>query len=215
LATPRLAIARFSTTDAAIQTLTLTGGGSAASTMTWLRSGAGPEVSRVTFEWSEDGAFYSLFGSGARVTGGWQVTGTNLPNTLRLWVRARGYYSTGFQTGSGSIVESILIQAPLVASHDGDFDGDGKADITIYRPSSGTWWVLRSGANYTTYGSYAWGVTGDLPVRGDFDGDGKTDIAAYRPSNGTWYILLSGANYTTFGVYQWGAGGDVPLLERP
>jgi uncharacterized delta-60 repeat protein len=107
-----IGIARFMTTNAAIQTLTLAGGGSVASSVTWARGGAGPEVSRATFEWSEDGVFYSLFGSGIRVAGGWQVTGVNLPNSLKLWVRARGYYGSGFQNGSGSIVESVLIQAP-------------------------------------------------------------------------------------------------------
>ena len=33
---------------------------------TWMRSGGGPEVSRVTFEFSFDGSFYSLLGNGTR-----------------------------------------------------------------------------------------------------------------------------------------------------
>jgi uncharacterized delta-60 repeat protein len=106
----RLAIARFETTDAAIQRLTLTAGGTVE---TWARSGAGPEVSRVTFEFSFDGSFYSLLGSGSRVAGGWQLTSVNLPTTRTVFLRARGYYGTGFQNGSGSIVESIVSVGPL------------------------------------------------------------------------------------------------------
>ena len=86
LATPRNRIARFTNTGTAIQTLTLTGGGSVASNMAWARGGTGPEVSHVTFEFSFDGSFYSLLGSGTRVAGGWQLNNTvNLPRTRTVW----------------------------------------------------------------------------------------------------------------------------------
>jgi uncharacterized delta-60 repeat protein len=102
--TLRSKIARITNTDAALQSLTVTGAGSV---VTWTRTGAGPEVSRITFESSTDAATYVSLGSGTRVTNGWQLTGQSLPINQNLFIRARGYYQTAHEDGSGSIVESI------------------------------------------------------------------------------------------------------------
>jgi hypothetical protein len=43
----------------------------------------------------------------------------------------------------------------------GDYDGDGKADVVVFRPSTGAWYIQKS-----TGGSVGlfWGTAGDLPV---------------------------------------------------
>jgi uncharacterized delta-60 repeat protein len=86
-----------------------------------------------------------------------------------------------------------------------DFDGDGRSDVSVFRPSEGNWFLQRSRDGFAAVN---WGVGTDKIVPADYDGDGTTDLAVYRPSEGNWYVLRS-SNGTliaqTFGIF-----GDLP-----
>ena len=90
-----------------------------------------------------------------------------------------------------------------------DYDRDGSADISVFRPSVADWYVLGS-ANGSVTGLH-WGIQGDELASADYDGDLKVDIAVWRAgSPGVMYILNSSDNTGTF--IPFGQTGDDPSI---
>lgn len=54
----------------------------------------------------------------------------------------------------------------------GDYDGDGTTDISVWRPSNGTFFFVRSSNG--TVGGQQWGQSGDIPVPSRYQGTAST-----------------------------------------
>jgi hypothetical protein len=114
------------------------------------------------------------------------------------------------------MVDGGVIHYQRVQSNNGhgrktasDFDGDGKTDVSVWRPGDGFWHALRSSDGSIL--SQQWGLAGlsDVIVPGDYDNDGKTDEAVFRASEGHWYILRSAD--ASFTAQTWGLSTDRPV----
>lgn len=87
-----------------------------------------------------------------------------------------------------------------------DFDGDLRTDVSVFRPSTGVWYVSHS--SNSTLRIQGFGLDGDIPTAEDFDGDNISDIGVFRPTSGVWYHYRSSDNIV--GIAQFGVNGDIP-----
>jgi len=111
----------------------------------------------------------------------------------------------GVRTGKFAVVRVMSgLAAPRAVPF--DFDGDGKADVSVFRPSTNVWYQIQSSNTQVAVQNF--GLSGDVVTPADYDGDGKTDLGIFRPSSGDWWFKNSAS-----GVIQnvhWGEAGDIP-----
>lgn len=108
----RNGVSREENDELALQELRFTG-----DSITWLRSGAAPEVDWTRFEASTNDSAWFDVGIGKRIPGGWQATDLTLPVDARIRARAQAR-AWAFQQLSYIIEEAI--GAPYFAAPLGD-----------------------------------------------------------------------------------------------
>jgi hypothetical protein len=106
----------------------------------------------------------------------------------------------------------------------GDWTGNGLSLLGLFRPSTGQWFLDRSG-NRSWDGCRrdhcieSFGSAGDLPVSGDWDGTGKSNVGVWRPSTGQWFLDYNGNSVwdgcsVDVCVAGFGVAGDIPVVGK-
>ena len=116
------------------------------------------------------GDFRTPYNSPCHDNGGY--TGTLLPSF--------DFYGNPRKRGRAPDIGPIEAADPVIISQ-ADYDGDGDADIAVYRDSTGLW--AARGITRLYFGAGA-----DIPVPADYDGDGTSEVGVYRRITGLWAI---------------------------
>ncbi len=103
---PRQFIGRLNRTGSATNILTFN-----STTITWQRSGTGPEIWQTTIAATTNGTDW-VQQNGTRVAGGWQATGLNLNGNATI--QARGFVA-GSSDGSSWFVENVVGPAVILS----------------------------------------------------------------------------------------------------
>lgn len=109
---------------------------------------------------------------------------------LQLVVDSEGCTVVAAPPGSEAEDPETNPSDALVRSVFSDFDGDGKADVAVRRPSATIQYIQNSGDDLIQRVRFGRSIE-DIPVSGDFDGDGIADVAVRRPDEGMWFVKNS------------------------
>lgn len=124
----------------------------------------------------------------------------------------QAYTQGGFPLDLQTNIASITVAENILA-FGADFDGDRKADPSIYDAFDGTWTLKLSTAGYgeVKLDRFLGGPI-CLPVAADFDGDGKADPAVCNLALKDWIVRASSIGYTEWIVSRsFGEVGWMPL----
>jgi hypothetical protein len=139
--------------------------------------------------------------SGDKRTITWTNSGVTTGPSRRYRIRLENVKNPVAGAHFASIATSadLAVSIPYRIGVDtaGDFDADGDTDVSVFRPSHGSWHVEGQSTVFL-------GLSTDIPVPCDYDGDGATDRAVFRPSVGGWYV--EGNSPVFFGL-----PGDIPV----
>ena len=127
-----------------------------------------------------------------------------------------------FTFGSKSVQFGLETDIPIIS----DWDGDGKDEIGVFRPSGDdgrskfylvtrNWTDLGGEAGaadmYIDFGPYPM----NIPITGDWDGDGYDDIGGFNPENNVFYLYkldLETSSVKSYKDVHFGNTSDIPFI---
>ncbi len=129
----------------------------------------------------------------------WGLPGLDTPIVVRDWNRDGKdelavfrmgiwyiLYSGEWPTANYAVVNWGL---PGDKPFSADTNGDGHAELIVWRPSNGYWFINKRGSwPAVTYEAVQFGLNGDFPFVQDIDRNGRDDLIVWRVSSSRAYV---------------------------
>ena len=164
------------------------------------------------------GYWYISYANGQQQFSGWGEAGDwPVPRDfdedgkadLAIWRPRDGTWwilNSGYATGqSAAVYQALQWGLPGDFPVPSDYDGDGRSDFAVWRPTDGVWY-LRLAKNLTQFETWQWGLYGDLPIVGTYLTPGESSFNVWRPTTGAWYHNNRSGQIA---AAAWGIPGDV------
>ena len=146
------------------------------------------------------------FFTGSRRYLGWD----DIRGAQYIYGRSNGVFHLTNVNGSAAPTSSFRFQNLGDRPVAGDWNGDGRETIGIWRPNGGTY-ILRDGNPFGTNYTFGYGRSGDYPIVGDWNGNGTTTIGIYRPSDNHFYLDETLTSSSSEYYFAFGSSSDLPI----
>ena len=132
-----------------------------------------------------------------------------------VWRHSNGTWYISTSSSGGASYLAVAFGIGTSGSSDkpvpADYDGDGKTDLAVYRPSTSYWYIKKSSDPNSNVSGYYYGISTDTPAPADYDGDGKADLALWRGDGYTLYLIRSSDNQSQTQAFYAAVPTDKPV----
>jgi virginiamycin B lyase len=144
-----------------------------------------------------DGAIYFTEAYSSRVgrittAGAIQEYATPTPSSRPIGIAAGPDGALWFTQFDTNGLGRLVYTPDNATDRAGDFDGDGRADLAVFRSGSALWLAAYSSGTGALVQPFGGANFYDLPITADYDGDGRADLAVFRPAEARWLVAYSG-----------------------
>jgi hypothetical protein len=149
------------------------------------------------------------------IVGDWDGNGADTPGVFRP---STGQFllSNGFKNQNrNGTTAPVTFTFSLGQNGDtpvaGDWDGDGKDNVGVYRDANSTWFLSNTFNGTVDFTPVIFGNINTRPIAGDWNGDGVDTIGVFNQVTGV--MALNNAIIAGDGeiVFNFGQAGDIPL----
>ena len=149
------------------------------------------------------------------VAGDWDGNGIDTPGVFTpstgTWKLSNGFKNQNINNSTAPVSFTFLLGQAGDTPIAGDWDGDGKDNVGLYRDANSTFFLSNTFKGSVDFTPVIFGNPDTRPIAGDWNGDGIDTIGVYNTVTQTMALnnsIIAGDGEI---VFNFGQAGDIPL----